>query len=102
MLDLLRGGDSARLFVSSLVGRAPATALSLVLVLRTKELTGSFAAAGLASGSHALASAMCSPVLGRIVGVDLADPSFWDRGLDLVAEQLDAAEQAAEEVMAGS
>jgi hypothetical protein len=32
--------------------------------------------------------------------VDLADPSFWDRGLDLVAEQLDAAEQAAEEVMA--
>ncbi len=40
--------------------------------------------------------------LGRIVGVDLADPSFWDRGLDLVAEQLDAAEQAAEEVMAGA
>ena len=38
--------------------------------------------------------------LGRIVGVDLADPSFWDRGLDLVAEQLDAAETAAEEVMA--
>ncbi|MDA0161488.1 MFS transporter [Solirubrobacter ginsenosidimutans] len=65
MLDLLRGGDSARLFVSSLVGRAPATALSLVLVLRTKELTGSFAAAGLASGSNALANAVCSPVLGR-------------------------------------
>ena len=38
--------------------------------------------------------------LGRIVGVDLADPSFWDRGLDLVAEQLDAAESAAEEVLA--
>jgi oligoendopeptidase F len=38
--------------------------------------------------------------LGRIVGVDLADPSFWDRGLDLVAEQLDAAEAAASEVMA--
>jgi predicted MFS family arabinose efflux permease len=67
LLDLLRGGDSARLFVSSLVGRAPATALSLVLVLRTKELTGSFAAAGLASGSHALASAVCSPVLGRML-----------------------------------
>jgi len=38
--------------------------------------------------------------LGRIVGVDLADPSFWDRGLDLVAAQLDAAEEAAEQVMA--
>ena len=37
--------------------------------------------------------------LGRIVGVDLADPSFWDRGLDLVGEQLDAAEAAAEEVL---
>jgi hypothetical protein len=35
VLDLLRGGDSARLFVSSLVGRAPATALTRVLVLRT-------------------------------------------------------------------
>jgi oligoendopeptidase F len=33
--------------------------------------------------------------LGRIVGVDLADPGFWDAGLDLVEEQLTAAEDAA-------
>jgi oligoendopeptidase F len=33
--------------------------------------------------------------LGRIVGVDLGDPSFWDAGLDLVEEQLQAAESAA-------
>jgi oligoendopeptidase F len=33
--------------------------------------------------------------LGRIVGVDLGDPGFWDAGLDLVEEQLQAAEQAA-------
>jgi oligoendopeptidase F len=33
--------------------------------------------------------------LGAIVGVDLADPGFWDRGLDLVQRQLDAAEAAA-------
>jgi len=33
--------------------------------------------------------------LGRIVGIDLADPGFWDSGLDLVQRQLDAAEQAA-------
>lgn len=38
--------------------------------------------------------------LGRLVGVDLADPGFWDRGLDLVEEQLDAAERAAEQVIA--
>jgi oligoendopeptidase F len=34
--------------------------------------------------------------LGRIVGVDLADPAFWDGGLALVEEALVAAEQAAE------
>jgi oligoendopeptidase F len=38
--------------------------------------------------------------LGELVGVDLRDPGFWDRGLDLVAEQLEAAEAAAEAVLA--
>ncbi|MEJ7893484.1 MAG: M3 family oligoendopeptidase [Solirubrobacteraceae bacterium] len=33
--------------------------------------------------------------LGAIVGIDLADPGFWDAGLDLVERQLDAAEAAA-------
>jgi oligoendopeptidase F len=33
--------------------------------------------------------------LGRIVGIDLADPGFWDAGLDLVERQLEAAEHAA-------
>ncbi len=33
--------------------------------------------------------------LGRIVGVDLADPGFWDGGLTIVEEQLTAAEDAA-------
>ena len=35
--------------------------------------------------------------LGAIVGIDLADPGFWDAGLDLVGEQLTAAEAAARE-----
>jgi oligoendopeptidase F len=35
--------------------------------------------------------------LGQIVGVDLADPGFWDAGLDLVERQLTAAEDAARE-----
>ncbi len=34
--------------------------------------------------------------LGQIVGVDLADPGFWDAGLDLVERQLREAEDAAE------
>jgi oligoendopeptidase F len=33
--------------------------------------------------------------LGRIVGVDLADPGFWDGGLRIVESQLEAAETAA-------
>lgn len=37
--------------------------------------------------------------LGRLVGVDLADPAFWDRGLDLVADQVEQARAAADEVL---
>jgi oligoendopeptidase F len=33
--------------------------------------------------------------LGKIVGVDLADPGFWDKGLALVERQLEDAESAA-------
>jgi oligoendopeptidase F len=38
--------------------------------------------------------------LGRIVDVDLADPGFWDAGLDLVERQLRDAEAAAQAVIA--
>jgi oligoendopeptidase F len=37
--------------------------------------------------------------LGRLVGVDLTDPSFWDNGLDLVGRQIEAAQAAAEAVI---
>jgi oligoendopeptidase F len=40
--------------------------------------------------------------LGKIVGVDLTDPGFWDSGLDLVEEQLDQGVQAAEAVIASA
>ena len=38
---------------------------------------------------------MSPEALGDIVGIDLADPGFWEAGLDLVERQLEAAEQAA-------
>ena len=38
--------------------------------------------------------------LGQIVGIDLADPGFWDSGLDLVEAQLEDAEAAAHEALA--
>jgi oligoendopeptidase F len=34
--------------------------------------------------------------LGQLVGIDLADPGFWDAGLDLVERQLQEAEAAAQ------
>jgi oligoendopeptidase F len=37
-------------------------------------------------------------LLAQIVGIDLADPGFWEAGLMLVEEQLTAAEQLAERV----
>ncbi|MBN8867989.1 MAG: oligoendopeptidase [Solirubrobacterales bacterium] len=37
--------------------------------------------------------------LGQLVGVDLGDPSFWDNGLDLVAGQIEAAQEAADAVL---
>jgi oligoendopeptidase F len=38
---------------------------------------------------------MAPEALGRIVGVDLADPGFWDRGLDIVERRLEETERAA-------
>lgn len=38
--------------------------------------------------------------LAALVGVDLSDPAFWDNGLDLVAGQIEAAQAAADEVLA--
>jgi oligoendopeptidase F len=40
--------------------------------------------------------------LGRIVGVDLADPGFWEAGLDLVERQLLDAEAAARDAEAAA
>jgi len=40
--------------------------------------------------------------LGRMVGIDLADPGFWDSGLDLVEAQLEEAEEAAHEAIASA
>ena len=43
----------------------------------------------------AAGGSMSPEELGRIVGLDLADPEFWNGGLAIVAEQLEAAESAA-------
>ena len=50
-----------------MAGRLPASALGLVLILRTRELTGSFAAGGAVAGAWALANGVTGPLLGRLV-----------------------------------
>jgi oligoendopeptidase F len=39
--------------------------------------------------------------LGEMIGIDLSDPGFWDAGLALVEDQLDAAEELAGRIAAG-
>ena len=41
-------------FVASLIGRLPMGAIGLVFILRTHEITGSFAAGGVATAAYAL------------------------------------------------
>lgn len=54
-------------YLASIVGRLPAGALGLLLILRTRELTGSFAAGGAVAGVYALANGISAPLLGRAV-----------------------------------
>jgi oligoendopeptidase F len=69
--------------------------LALAVYGRYEEEGGAFVPAYLdllaAGGSRA------PEELGKIVGVDLADPGFWDLGLAIVDRQLEAAESAAKE-----
>jgi oligoendopeptidase F len=43
----------------------------------------------------AAGGSMAPEELGKIVGVDLADPGFWDAGLDIIERHLDATLDAA-------
>lgn len=56
-----------RLFSIAIVARTPYAAVGLLLIVRTKELTGSYAASGLVTGAASLALAVASPWVGRLV-----------------------------------
>ncbi len=56
-----------RLFALSIVARLPATMLSLGLLVHAQRLTGSFAAAGLVTGTYAAGLGLGGPMLGRLV-----------------------------------
>src|SRR4051794_12983359 len=63
----LRASGAAAPFVASLVGRLPMGAVGLVFILRTHEITGSFAAGGAATAAYALSLGLLAPVIGRLI-----------------------------------
>jgi MFS family permease len=67
MREVLRTPGALTLFVASCVARLPMGALSLLLVLHTQHITGSYAQGGLAAGAYALALGASNPLLARAV-----------------------------------
>lgn len=63
----LRSPGVARLLALSMLARAPETVLALLFLLRTRDLGGSYALAGAASGAAGLGMAFGAPVLGRAI-----------------------------------
>jgi Major Facilitator Superfamily len=79
---------SPRLFSSALVGRLPQGMSGLAILLLVRGATGSYAAAGAAVGTYALASAVMAPVQGRLVDrfgrLRVLAPSAVGQGVALV------------------
>jgi MFS family permease len=57
----------ARVFATALVGRLPQGMSSLAILLLVRSRTGSYAAAGIAVGAYALATAASAPIQGKLV-----------------------------------
>src|SRR6185295_19651535 len=57
----------ARVFLASMVGRIPAGALGLLLILRVRELGGGYADGGLVAGALSLGMGAAAPLVGRVV-----------------------------------
>jgi MFS family permease len=67
MRHVLRTPGALSLFAASCVARLPMGALTLLLVLHTQQLTGSYADGGVAAGAYALALGLSNPALARLV-----------------------------------
>jgi MFS family permease len=64
---ILRTPGVAAVYLASVAGRLPAGAISLVLILRTREMTGSYAAGGAVAAASAIAAGIGGPLLGRLI-----------------------------------
>jgi MFS family permease len=75
--QILRRPGIALIVASTLLGRLPIGISGLAILLYVREVTGSFASAGLATGLLALGSAAGAPLQGRLVdrrGVEMLVP----------------------------
>ncbi len=68
-VSALRASGATAPFVASLIGRLPMGAIGLVYILRTHEITGSFAAGGVATAAYALSLGLVAPGLGRLIDI---------------------------------
>ena len=66
-LEILRAPRVAVLVAATLLGRLPFAINALAVLLYARDVTGSFAGAGLVSGGLALGSAFGAPLQGRLV-----------------------------------
>jgi MFS family permease len=67
VLAVLRAPGVLPLFLTSCIARLPMGALGLLLVLHTKDLTGSYAQGGVAAATYALSIGVSSPPLARAI-----------------------------------
>ena len=65
--SIISAPGAAQLVSSSLLARLPLAMFGIALIVHAQRLTGSFAVAGVVSGAYAIAGALSSPVLGRLV-----------------------------------
>ena len=67
MTAIASAPGALRVFAISIVARLPVTMLSIGLLVHTRHLTGSFAAAGIVTGAYGMSLGIGGPLLGRLV-----------------------------------
>src|ERR687883_1116473 len=66
-LRILRVRAARNPFLASVIGRMPISMAPLAAVLLIQQVRGSYAVAGLVTGTYALGATIGTPVLGRLV-----------------------------------
>jgi MFS family permease len=65
--SILSAPGARALIGSSVLARLPLAMFSLALLVHARDITGSYAIAGLVSGAYAVASAIAAPMLGGVI-----------------------------------